>query len=249
MNKEDIKVGMWLRYVNEGHYSPRAFRVDSFKRRYDGEVGPHGFTPDGVEMNPRHQDCEPWVPRVGEWVRCTRTGRSGKVIGTWQSHGMWWSFEGGYYGRAGECEPCLPPTEQPAGLTMLLTGGVEVPYVQQAAPPLVECYGAALTPEQREELWKRVYESPKDCDCPRCTGPALRMLSFECQGKDWRKKLPKEPEVTEGRRDLGGTWHPSTVLHYRGDEMAWRASGHGAVVVHPIRETAIALWREAVERG
>lgn len=120
------------------------------------------------------------------------------------------------------------PTERPTGLTTLLPGGVEVPYV----PP---------TP-----WWE------KDCDCPRCTGPALRMLSFECQGKDWRERLPKEP-VLEAVWVLPSCPEPKDEDGYANwcyaAERVHQASGHGHTVRHPIRETAIALWREAVERG
>ena len=86
--------------------------------------------------------------------------------------------------------------------------------------------------------------------CPRCSGPGYQGAgAVECFRKcDVVLDPTMNRRVRWGGREPGDVALSDGATPAPGAEMYWVASGRGVTVEHPIRETAIATWRERVKR-
>ena len=130
MRAEDIKPGMWLRW---SVVDAPVMAADVASRE---DVCFIARELNGAKTLPAPDECEPWTPRVGEWVRDSR-GDVWRVDGVWPLSG----HPETAYGRSGhgvvresemaELEPCLPPKAEGKA-------GLDTSAVQEAAQAAVE---------------------------------------------------------------------------------------------------------------
>lgn len=190
---------------------------------------------------------ETWVPKVGEWVRhagggIVEPGTVAKVV----------RYDAGYvdvvlldgtaqvWCRLDLMAPCLPPSEpvthEVAAPPALPTVGTRVRQTQMGWTGVVvpRLGRQAFRVEWDEAAYSAWMQSrPRlECVCPRCGGDTYAGLL----GRE-HVCPPKEPAK------------PARVIEVmvRG-ERVWQVEGQGIRHEHPIRQTAIAMWRAEVER-
>lgn len=195
--------------------------------------------------------CEPWTPRVGEYVRAVfahGTRGEPRAVVAFDAD-EWLVTTSLVTGPVSAYEPCQPPASSPVPVVRAQAeatfGGVayrlEVDGWPQTADPLLPGPPTPLTPEmlvQRRDDGHR---------CPRCGGPAYMGLGLtppECVAPQC-EPVTREPTVVECWLDSDGG---VSLLGEPGDELIYRAYGRGVTMEHPIRSEAVRLWREAVGR-
>jgi hypothetical protein len=194
---------------------------------------------DGRERAPVPCELTPWSPEVGEWVRF------GKVSFQVNRLRGGWAF-GDDLPRGGECgafsgvlEPCSPPVEAKPSRA--------AEFVREASvEAIVEAIIADRIPERGK--WKLSAElGPKpvghdDPTCKHCGASTYTGL----EGRD-HACPPLEPAVVTPTALRPGRWCDE-ANHRVGREVGFKATGHGHSAIHPTREGAVAMWRDAVKR-
>lgn len=92
--------------------------------------------------------------------------------------------------------------------------------------------------------------APKTVTCPTCRGPATELLvTVQCHADPCVPWVEPEPEADE-RWVRSGTTYPLFLNHTEGRERVFvaRHEAFDASAVHPVRETAISMWRAMVRR-
>lgn len=243
-----IEAGRWYRRRSDG----LVVRADRPMGGPVGAVGWWALTPGDVGRHAVYRaDLEPWVPRVGEWVRwpdaedddCRQPWLVERIDGPVTRLDL-----ARFVGRDAAGEKCEHDAhEAPCRL-------------EPCAPPAIE----ALPPSSPEHLaeWAACGSlsaptPPRRDDgtrCPRCGGPAYMGLGLtppECVAPRC-EPVTREPTVREALHDPA--WEPCPQGEWDHDryndwqaarERVWEASGCGHKVTHPIRSEAVRLWREA----
>jgi len=123
MRAEDVKPGMWVQ--RESPFTEDAI-VFQFGNQADNRRAWQAIYRDGSVGWCSHDtlhECEPWVPRVGEWVRLVRTDgveeMRGPVVSFSTGHLVtfkppdracqFWGAAHGHHGGGWYVEPCAPP--------------------------------------------------------------------------------------------------------------------------------------------
>lgn len=210
MRAEDVKPGMWVQ--RESPFTEDAI-VFQFGNQADNRRAWQAIYRDGSVGWCSHDtlhECEPWVPRVGEWVRLVRTDgveeMRGPVVSFSTGHLVtfkppdracqFWGAAHGHHGGGWYVEPCAPPEAKPetrpadAYLDMLTAETRKA--CERIGPHL-----AAVLSEAAEE--SRQAPKPRDhnATCSRCGGRAY-------QGSVWRSASSRS--ATTPRRGSLTAW-------------------------------------------
>ncbi len=219
MTDTTIEAGRWYRRTRDGLVVRATTRMVSvcgwWATPLDREV---------IAVPIDRESVEPWVPRVGEWVRLAWPG-GGRGDGTqvlaYDPHGGRVLVRCGVC-RLSACEPCAPPAE-------------------------------ALKDTDRDSLKDTPPEVSHRRDdgtrCHRCGGPAYTGLGVggrqQCLAPRCEPVAELEPTVREVWLSVRGTvvdaGHPRS-------ERIYVAEGRGVSAQHPLRAEAVARWREMVGR-
>jgi hypothetical protein len=255
MRAEDVKPGMWVRcgiHVVQVDYVTGLRNVGCHYAS-----GAHVVLPEETLAM-----AEPWVPRVGEWVRFNdrspgtkepwRVDASSAELGATWYRGL--DARGGKYAAMdGFCEPCAPPEAKPE-----MRAGR---FVREATPEQIV---AAIINDKipPEGEWQRATTCEEHLDaiardhnatCSRCGGRAYQGIGLaKCVEPVCDDPETREPDgvvrVVDTRRRWGfdSNGHEDHRCYV---ERVWEAIGRGVTKRHPTSEGAIAAWREAVRRG
>jgi len=266
MRAEDVKPGMWVQ--RESPFTEDAI-VFQFGNQADNRRAWQAIYRDGSVGWCSHDtlhECEPWVPRVGEWVRLVRTDgveeMRGPVVSFSTGHLVtfkppdracqFWGAAHGHHGGGWYVEPCAPPEAKPetrpadAYLDMLTAETRKA--CERIGPHL-----AAVLSEAAEE--SRQAPKPRDhnATCSRCGGRAYQGIGLaKCVEPVCDDPETREPDRVDEAADvrlrygLDADGKQAVSTH---EEMMFVATGRGKQGFHPTREGAIAAWRKAVRRG
>ncbi len=245
MRAEDVKPGMWVRDRDEvfqvaGHIDDLWFRIAYL----DGQSG--------MMERAYARQVEPWVPRVGEWVRLVRTDgvedMRGPVVSFSTGHLVtfkppdracqFWGAAHGHHGGGWYVEPCAPPEAKPETRKAC----------ERIGPHL-----AAVLSEAAEESGQAPKPRDHNATCPRCGGRAYQGIGLaKCVEPVCDDPETREPDRVDEAADvrlrygLDADGKQAVSTH---EEMMFVATGRGKQGFHPTREGAIAAWRKAVRRG
>ncbi len=244
MRLEDVKPGMWVRHDAAGTVG----QVVAGKERWivaflDGSA----MTTKGLP------DFEPWVPRVGEWVRnlsdtiapvvgirhATENCEAVATLG--HPSGCTWCVK--------DLEPCAPPDAKPAQ-RVRAEATLEIDVVAYDPAKTLDFIAA----HQLREL-SVAYGGPVEVQmpppdhnatCPKCGGRAYQgLLNAQCVEPVCDDPETREPDaVSESMRYPNARCEMFNAY----GERVYEAVGRGRVETHPTREGAIAAWRKAVRK-
>lgn len=247
-----IEAGRWYRRTRDGLVVRAAylrFYVDGWW------VRPVGVDGDAC-VAAATEDLEPWVPRVGEWVRVGNgSAWRVEVVSEWGAAGR--GPTGVYAAAFHAIVPCAPPAEEIARSTAAREvccedherGAAE--KHEPCAPP-----GEALKDTDRDSLKDTPpavsHRRDDGTRCHRCGGPAYTGLGVggrqQCLAPRCEPVAELEPTVVQRWTSPG---HDAALYYVAAgprDERIYVAEGYGVSAQHPIRAEAVALWRKKVLR-
>lgn len=217
-----IEAGRWYRRRSDGLVVRAVWNYRGLWDCVDAE---------GWTMVVAAADLEPWVPRQVERVEV-----HSDCYGADELCLRWASPRGAEVYPAALFEPCAPPADATAP-----------PAIEALPPPSPEHLAAwaalgalsAPTPPRRDDGTR----------CHRCGGPAYTGLGTggppECLAPRCEPRSELEPTVRE-------RWLTRTegvfAIPVPGSECIYVAEGHGWTAQHPIRDEAVARWKEIVRR-
>lgn len=242
MRAEDVKPGMWVRTSNGDVGQVAGFDGPCVRVRFDGSelLGWWGAS------------ClEPWVPRVGEWVRRNEQAIHlglAPDVGTRQVDAVrnrCAAFHGGVRDVSFDwLEPCAPPEAKPETgrrvdggpvVVVHLAAGASVQELEETERSLAHFAGidTSTWPQRTRD---------HNATCSRCGGRAYQGIGLaKCVEPVCDDPETREPDRVQMVATFKAGWSA--------DETAWSAEGRGICKTHPLREVAIQTWREAVRRG
>lgn len=255
MRAEDVKPGMWVRDRDEtfqvtGHIDDLWFRIAYL----DGLSG--------MMERAYARRVEPWVPRVGEWVRRNEQAIHlglAPDVGTRQVDAVrnrCAAFHGGVRDVSFDwLEPCAPPEAKPETgrrvdggpvVVVHLAAGASVQELEETERSLAHFAGidTSTWPQRTRD---------HNATCSRCGGRAYQGIGLaKCVEPVCDDPETREPDRVDEAADvrlrygLDADGKQAVSTH---EEMMFVATGRGKQGFHPTREGAIAAWRKAVRRG